>query len=323
MTQKIKAIPFNTNYTDAVNETQGDIKFSSGQSKGYDFRLGYYFDRQRKFGIGIGLNHYKQQGDLKMDTFHVEFRSKDDSGGTFRQVITTTRGIRETMTSSSFSIPILLRYKKDFNDKWALTVDAGLLYNITVKNTYSTDANFDYEAIYKFEGKTPIYDYSSVPDESDYLITRKQYITKNPGGDVVNYFRFQDSIGKSVGLGLSAHDKTGSVKYKSGSLGYTGEVAINYMVVRNICIRLGAYYSAQSFTNTSNNNALRLTDQKVKDASGTTVGVNYNSLLNEVQTVHSNNFGLSLGVRIYFNRMAWRAPEDDMNKITPAKGRAL
>jgi hypothetical protein len=320
MTQNIKAIPFSTNYTDALNARQGDIKFKSGTSRGYNFNLGYYFDRKRSFGVGVGLNYYRQQGNLSMDTFHVEYRSTDVFNGTFRQVISTTRSINEAITTSTYNIPILLRYKKDFGDRFALTVDAGLLYNLSVKNTYNTDASFDYEAIYKFEGTLPVYDGSAVPDQSDNLITRKQFILKNPTGDVVNYFRFQDSIGKSVGLNLHAHDKSGNVKYKSGSLGYTGEVAINYMVYRNIYLRLGAYYSAQSFTNTTNNNSLRLTDQKVKDAQGTTV--NYNSLLNEVQSVNSNNFGLVLGVKVYFNRMAWRAPENDMNKITPARGRA-
>jgi len=322
MTQNIKAIPFSTNYTNALNATQSDIKFSNGTSRGADLRLGYYFNRKRSIGIGVGINYYKQQGDLKMDTFHVEYRSTDNQGGTFRQVISSSRGIKETVTSTSLNIPILLRYKKDFNEKLSLTVDAGLLYNINVKNTFSTDANFDYEAIYKFEGNFPVYDNSPIPDQSDNLITRQQFLTKNPTGDVVNYFRFQDSIGKSVGLNLKAHEGNGNVNYKSGSLGYTGEIAVNYMVVRNICLRLGAYYSAQSFTNTTNNNAMRLTDQKIKDASGTTTGVNYNSLLNEVQTVKSSNYGIVLGVRVYINRMAWRAPENNMNKVTPAKGRA-
>lgn len=322
MTQKIKAIPFSTNYQDALNTTQSEIKFSSGSSRGANFRLGYYFDKRRKFGVGIGLDYYKQQGNLQMDTFHVEFRSKDDAGGTFRQSISTTRSIKETMTASTLNMPILLRYKKDFNENLALTIDAGILYNISVKNTYSSDAGFDYEAIYKFEGATPIYDNSPVPSGSDELITKQYYTTRHPELDVVEYFRFQDSIGRRVGLNLQPTQKTGNVKYKSGTLGYTGEVAINYMVVRNVCIRVGAYYFANSFKNTSNNNSLNLTDNTVKDASGKTVGVNYNSLLNEVQTAKTNNFGLMIGMRVYFNKMAWKAPENDMNKITPAQGRA-
>jgi hypothetical protein len=322
LSQNIKAIPFSVNYTDALNAKQSDIKFSGGKSMGYDFRLGYYFNRKRSWGIGLGINYYKQEGNLNLDTFHIEFRSADATYPTFRQVISTTRGIREVVNIRSLNIPLLLRYKWDINEKFALTVDAGLMYNIYAKNSYVSNASFDYEAIYKFEGTVPVYDNQPVPDQSDLLITKAEYLKDFPKGDVKYYFYFHDSIGKSVGLGLNADKNSGTVKYKTGSLGYTGEVAINYMVIRNICLRLGAYYTAQSFTNTSNNNALRLTDKVVENSAGIATGVNYNSMLNEVQTVKSSNYGLVLGVRVYFNRMAWRAPENDMNKVTPAQGRA-
>jgi len=322
LTQKITAIPFSINYPDALNATQSEIKFSSGQSMGYDFRLGYYFNRKRSLGVGVGINYYQQKGTLALDTFHIEFRSSDALYPVFRQVISTTRGIKETIVSKSLNVPILLRYKKDFSDKLALTVDAGIVYNIKVQNSYETDARFDYEAIYKFEGNTPVYDNSPVPDASSYPVTKANYLSHFPNGDVVRYFQVQsDSVGQSVGLNLAPNRKSGDVKYKSGSLGYTGEVAINYMVVRNICLRAGVYYTAQSFTNTANNNAQPLTDTKYKDAAGVST-VNYNSMLNEMQTAKSSNYGMVLGVRVYFNRMAWKVPADDVNRVTPAKGRA-
>lgn len=321
LNQKITAIPFSVNYPDALNAVQSEIKFTGGQSRGYDFRLGYYFNRKRSLGVGVGFNYYQQTGTLQLDTFHIEFRSQDATYATFRQVISTARGIKETIVSKSMNVPILLRYKKDFNDKLSLTVDAGIMYNINVKNTYETDARFNYEAIYKFEGNMPIYDNSPVPDSTSLLITRAAYTSKYPKGDVKAFFAHHDSIGKSVGLNLAANKKSGSVAYKSGSLGYTAEVAVNYMVVRNICLRGGVYYTQQSFTNTSNNNALRLTDTKIKDANGVNT-VNYNSMLNEVQSTTGHNYGIVLGARIYFNRMAWKAPTDDVNRVTPAKGRA-
>lgn len=322
LSQKITAIPFSENYEDALNAVQGNIKFSGGQSKGYDFRLGYYFNHKRTLGIGLGINYYQQKGTLSLDTFHIEYRASSDSFPIFRQVISTTRGIKETIVAKSYNIPFLLRYKKDFNDKIALTVDAGIVYNLQVGNSYETDARFDYEAIYKFEGNELVYDNQPVPDQSSLLITKAEYQKDFPKGDVVKFFMHHDSIGKSVGLNMAANEKTGKVAYKSGSLGYTGEVAVNYMVVRNICIRAGLYYTAQSFTNTSNNNARTLTDHKIKDATTGANTVNYNSLLNEMQTAKSSNYGMVLGARIYFNRMAWKAPTDDVNRVTPAKGRA-
>ena len=323
MTGKIKAIPFSTNYTDALNAKQSGISYKNAFSTGANFNLGYYFDRKRTWGIGAGFSYSRQMSDLKMDTFHVEYKSVDDSGGTFRQLISTTHGITERVTTTNMSIPILLRWKKSFSEDFFITVDAGIVYNLQTKNTYTTNAEFDYEAIYRYEGKTPVYDYNAVPDASDFLITRKFFTTKYPGDDVYSYFKFQDSIGRSVGLNQKAISKGGDIKYKSGSLGYTAQAAVNFKIVKNVYARGGVYYTMQRFTNTSTNNSMRLTDAQIKDASGKTVGVNYNSLLNEVQDVTVNNFGLFLGVRVYINRTAWKYPENDMNKITPATGHGL
>ena len=325
LSQKITTIPFSENYPQALNALQSDIRFSSGQSMGYDFRLGYYFNKKRSLGVGIGINYYKQTGNLNLDTFHIEFRSTDAKYATFRQMISTSRGIREEITARSYNIPLVLKYKKDFNSKLALTVDAGIVYNLSVRNSYNTDARFNYEAVYLFEGgdsTVPIYDANPVPSSQAYLVTRDNFIKKYPNDDIVKYFDFHQNMGKSVGLNLSANERSGNVTYKSGSLGYTGEIAINYMFVRNICLRGGVYYTAQSFTNTSNNNSLRLTDAVVRDANNKVVGTTYNSMLNEMQTARNANYGIVLGARVYFNRMAWKAPIDDVNRVTPAKGRA-
>ncbi|MES2703735.1 MAG: hypothetical protein V4649_13925 [Bacteroidota bacterium] len=317
--QKIKSIPFATNYTDALNSTQSGIKFREGRSKGYSVRLGYYFNKSRSIGIGTGINYYKEEGTLSMDTFHIEYRATDYQGGTFRQVISSTRRIEESITTKSYNIPLLLHYKYAFNEKLCFLASAGIMYNYKVQNSYSSSARFDYEAIYKFEGTFPVYDNSAVPDTSSLLMTQAYYTTKYPGADVKEYFRLQDSIGYSVGLNQKVVNNSGSVTYKSGSLGYTAEVAAIYKVYRNVYLKLGAYYTGQSFTNKSNNNSLRLTDAKIKDASGNTIGVNYNSLLNEVQSVYIHNYGLTFGVRVYINKSAWK-PENDMNKVTPASG---
>jgi len=46
--------------------------------------------------------------------------------------------------------------------------------------------------------------------------------------------------------------------------------------------------------------------------------VNYNSLLNEVQTLSSSNYGITIGVRVYINKSAWTHLDPDaMSRITP------
>lgn len=281
MSQKLKANPFSTNYEDALNAKQGSIKFDKGWSNGFDVRLGYYFDRKRSFGFATGINYYHQEGNLTLDTFHIEFRSTDrvsGQSGTFRQVISTARPITEVIATSSWNIPLLFSYKRAISEKFSISGEIGILYNISAKNTYTTDARFNYEAIYKFEGNTPVYDYSPVPDTADFLITQKEFFNKNPKGDVKQYFKTKDSIGYSVGLNEKVVNNTGSVSYKTGSIGYTANIAAMYKVWRNVFVRAGFYYSGQNFTNTSSNNSMQLTSNKIYNESGKSIGVNYSSL---------------------------------------------
>jgi hypothetical protein len=323
MSQRLKANPFSTNYEEALNAKQGSIKFDKGWSKGFDVRLGYYFDKKRSFGFVTGVNYYKLEGNLTLDTFHIEFKSTDrvtNPGGTFRQVISTSRGIKEVVTTTSWNIPLLFSYKRGITEKFSVSGEIGILYNLSAKNVYSSDARFNYEAIYKFEGSYPVYDNSAIPDTSDFLITQKEFTAKNPKGDVKQYFKTKDSIGYSVGLNEKVVNNTGSVSYKTGSIGYTVNVAAMYKVWRNVFIRGGFYYTGQNFTNTSSNNSMQLTSKKIYNESGKSVGVDYSSLLNQVQSAFVHNYGFTLGARVYINKGAWKHPENDMNKVTPASG---
>ena len=318
MHEGLKSIPFSTNYLNAINNSyQGQLKFKKGFSDGCNVNVGYYIDKKRTFGIGTGISYYSQSGKLSMDSFHVEFKSTDYNGGTFRQVISTDHPISESIQIKSTSIPILLLYKRALNDDIFISVAAGVVYNFNLKTSYNSNANFDYEAIYKFEGNMPVYDNALVPDSVDLLVTKKAYLAKNKNGDVNEYFKFQDSIGKSVGLNERPNKNTGTIKYQTGSLGYTAQVAANYRLMKNIYLTGGVYYTAQSFKNSSTNSSLRLTDTKIKGTPGQDLGVNYNSLLNEVQTLNGSNYGIMIGVRVYLNRTAWKYMEPDMDRITP------
>ena len=331
MTDKIKSNPFSTNYTDAINNSyQGKLKYTKGMSVGYEAHLGYYFDKKRRFGVSSGINTYLQFGRLGMDSFHVEFKKATEAGdGYFRQLISTDHAISERITMKNMSIPLLLMYKYVYNDNLFFSVCAGVVYNIKSSSTYKTNANFDYEALYQFEGNTPVYDNSLIPDSTDFPVTKKGYnafLTKYPNSPTLNeFFKFQDSVGVakgSVGLNESPNKTTGMVKYSTGSLGYTAEIAANYRLMKNIYLRGGIYYTALSFKNPSNNSSERLTDAKVQGKPGQDLGVTYNSLLSEVTSLNGNNYGITIGVRVYLNKTAWKYMEPDMDRITPEGPRA-
>ena len=330
MNESIKTIPFSTNHLDAINNSyQGKLKFTKGFSTGCNVNVGYYVDKKRTFGIASGINYYSQYGKLGMDSFHVEFKStnpNDPNGGAFRQVISTNHSIAESIQLQTLSIPVLLIYKRAINKDLFLTASAGIVYNLSAKTTYNTNASFDYEAIYQFKGTdNPVYDNSVIPGSEDLLITKawyEAYLAKHPNSPSLNdFFQSSNDSGAakgSVGLNEQANKKTGSVKYQSGSLGYTAQVAANYRVMKNVYVTGGVYYTAQSFKNTSNNNSLTLTSSKVQGKNGQDLGVNYNSLLNEVQTLKGNNYGITIGVRVYLNKSAWKNQDpDDMQRVTP------
>ena len=331
LSEHMKSIPFSTNYTDALsNSYQGKLKFTKGYSTGASAIVGYYVDKKRTFGISAGINYYAQYGKLGMDSFHVEFQSTNVSNGTFRQVISTDHPISESIQLKSTSIPIMLLYKRPINMNLFVTASAGIVYNLNVKTNYNTNANFDYEAIYKFEGNIPVYDNSIIPGSGDDIITKAwydAYLAKHPNALPLNeYFQSRNDSGYakgSVGLNEKANKSTGTVKYQTGSLGYTAQVAAHYRLMKNVYLSGGLYYTAQSFKNTSNNNSLTLTSQKVQSKTGQDLGVNYNSLLNEVQTLSGSNYGIMIGVRVYINKAAWTNSDPDaMQRVTPEGPRA-
>lgn len=279
-------------YLNAVNSNITDLKFRNGSSIGFDAEIAYFFDKARNWGVGAGLWYMSQHGTATLDNFHVEYQSNDYAGNVFRQVITANAPINEKLRISNFNIPLLLKYKKRFSKNIGFTADAGLMFNLSAANSYTTDATFDYEAIYKFTGtqgavKT-VYDNSTVPGASDLLITRKYQSTVQP--DVQAYFDQLRKQGNNVGLNMAPSSNTGKSSYKGGSVGILLRPAVSFYLSDNIALNVGAYYLYQRFSN--NGSGGMITDK---------IGT-YNSVLGNVSKVTASSLGISAGVRIYLSK---------------------
>lgn len=279
-------------YLNAVNSTIGDLKFRKGSSIGFDAQVAYFFDKARNWGIGTGLWYMSQHGTVTMDKFHVEYQSNDYAGNVFRQVITANNAINEKLRISNFNIPLLLKYKNRFSKSIGFTADAGLMFNLNARNSFTSDATFDYEAIYKFTGSQgavkTVYDNSAVPGASDLLITRKYQSTIQP--DVRAYFEQLRKQGNNVGLNMAPSSNTGKSSYKGGSVGILLRPAVSFYLSDNIALNVGAYYLYQRFSN--NGSAGMITDK---------IGT-YNSVLGNVSKVSASSLGISAGVRIYLSK---------------------
>jgi outer membrane protein OmpA-like peptidoglycan-associated protein len=281
------------NYTNGINNNTGSLKFSNGLSAGGDAEVGYFFGKKAHFGIGTGIQYLYQQGDAYMNGFNVQYESTDNNGNIFRQLITADNQIKEHVTVSNINIPLLLKYKKRFTQRVGFTADAGILYNLQEKNSYNTNATFDYQAIYDYTTPPPlnglptVYDNNVTPLPTDYLITKANY----RGDNVNQYFASQAAAGYNVGLGVQPSNKTGSVSYLQGSVGLLLRPAVNVFLSDNCALNFGLYYQYQPF-NHNLPSGYMLTDK---------VG-SYSSVLNTVTASKDQSYGLNVGVRFFFGK---------------------
>jgi hypothetical protein len=280
------------NYRNAVNSNVGNMKFSNGSSLGGELQLGYFFGHTHNFGIGTGILYLSQQGDVSLDGYHMEFQSADPTGKVFRQVIAENNVIKEQQKIANFNIPIVLKYKKRFSEHWGFAADAGLLINLQLKNSYTTNASFNYEAIYQTpDGNTFSYDNASTPSTSDIFWTKSNYIKDNANSNVQNYFNQLHANGYNVGLGVPPSNNKGSVSYAMGSVGFLLSPAVSYNLSGSFALIFGVHCLYQPFKNTVSGN-YQLTN-KVGD---------YSSVLNGVSSVHSQSYGIDIGARFFFRK---------------------
>jgi outer membrane protein OmpA-like peptidoglycan-associated protein len=283
------------NYTNGIaGNNTGTLNFKNGVAYGADAQLGYFFGKKGHFGLGLGLSYLQEQGDLTLENFHVQYQSTASNGDVFRQVITANKMITEKITATNVSIPLLLKYKVRFSKRFGFTADAGILYNLEMRNDYKTDASFDYEAIYQFagtggNGRPTVYDNSVTPGVNDYLITKSSFMSHNPEGNLGNYFQSQHAQGYNVGLGVMPNNNSGTVSYLSGSVGFLFRPCLNYFLSDWCALNIGGYVLYQPFNNNVPSN------YKLTDVTGT-----YTTSANSVSSGSDLSYGGNLGIRFLF-----------------------
>jgi outer membrane protein OmpA-like peptidoglycan-associated protein len=283
------------NYLNGVNINTGKAGFKDGGAFGGDLQLGYFFGKNKHFGIGTGLLYLREWGNVSLDNFHAEYQSVDANGFTFRQVV-TANSINEHVKIDNFNIPLVLKYKNRMSRHWGFTADAGALFNLRMESEYATNASFDYEAIYKFVTDengivTPVYDNASIPGTNDFLITKSHYTKNNPTGNVQNYFDTKRAAGYNVGLGVNPAQKEGTTSYATGSVGFLLQPSVNYFFSDRVALNVGAYYIYQPFKN-EGTSTYTMTGKPGE----------YSSVMNAASTVKTQSFGGNLGLRFFLGK---------------------
>ncbi len=283
------------NYPNTLNTNTGQLKYRNGYSYGGDAQLGFFFGKKRHFGIGAGILYMQQNGDAILNDYHTEYQATDGAGNIYRQVV-TGNDVREQVISTNINIPLVPKYKNRFSKHWGFTADAGALFNLQMKNAYTTYANFDYGAIYKFAqssdgGTVSVYDNAPVASSNDWFITKGEFLKNNPNGNYQAYVDAKRLLGYNVGEGLSPGTRTGNTNYTTGSVGFILQPSFAYYLSDNVALNFGVYYMFQPFKNNAQG-GYRLTD-----GMGT-----YSSTMNNVTASVNQQYGINVGVRFLFGK---------------------
>jgi hypothetical protein len=295
------------NYANGLNTNISGVKFSNGISGGIDAELGYYFDEDGRYGVGLGIMYLHQSGDLTLDNFHIEYQSVDKFNNIFRQSVTANGPIKERLSITNLSIPVLFKYKLKLVDGIFFNADAGLLLNLVESSHYATNASFDYGAIYKYTGTqgnlAPVYDYSATPAPGDLLLTRSQYLSGHSAEGIQQYFNGYQSQGYNVAAGARPENDHGRVSARWGSIGILLRPSVSIEVTNAIFVNAGVYYLYQNFRHDVPSD-YRLTNK---------VG-EYNALVNSTNHSVENSYGVSIGASYSFgnnlHKVLIRSAED-------------
>lgn len=292
--QSAKQANLITAYDMPINGTGGNVTYKEGQAYGADFQLAFFFTKKSHFGIGTGLMYFRQTADMSLDALSVDYRSTDAVGDVFRQRLTLNGPIDEKITTHTYSIPVVLKYRANFSKKVGFTLDAGILYNLQSQNRYeASNASFDYEAIYKYQNVNgngiAVYDDAATPGVTSWLITADQY-KASTGGEVGidEYFATMRAEGRNVSLNNEIPTK-GAKYYRAGSVGFIVQPTISFNVNDVLSINLGAYFMYQQFKQVGNA-PYRITNYVDR----------YNSLIASQTDVKYQYYGGTLGLGFRF-----------------------
>ncbi len=275
-------------YLNPINPNTGELNYKNGYTYGADAELGFFFGRKRHWGLGTGIMYLQQQGDADFNKFHMEYQSTDFKGSTFRQVL-DANNFKEHLMTTNINIPLVLKYKNRFSRKWGFSTDAGILINLQMKNDYTTNAAFNYEAIYQFnQNGVAVYDNALTPSLNDWMITKAEFLRNNPDGDYQAYINAKRALGFNVGEGVNPTNKTGSVSYLQGSIGVLVRPTMSYYLTEHSALTFGLFYMVQPFKNNAQNG------YKMTDAVGS-----YSSVLNTVTSVLNQSIGVNIGARFF------------------------
>ncbi|RYD55518.1 MAG: hypothetical protein EOP56_15500 [Sphingobacteriales bacterium] len=289
-TYDAEQIDIAANYLNSINPSIGTVTYTAGNSMGFDVQVGYFIGKKANFGFGTGLFYLKQSGDAELDKFVIHYQNRDYTNDVYRQIVTLKAPIAEEIKSTNVNIPIVLKYRTNLSKAFGFAIDAGIVCNLSMRHRYTTNASFDYEAVYKFQRMSdgtwfPVYDNSTDAGTYEWKgMTISETERTRSASDVNAHFNALRAQGYNVGVAQKPR-ATGYESYKAGSIGFLVQPSLAFRISKAVSLNVGGYYLYQKFE-VPGERTWQLTSN---------VG-SYSSIMGAQKNVKMQNYGGSLGL---------------------------
>lgn len=309
-TSSIDQTNWSAAYLNGINANIADLHKDKGNNLGFNISLGYFLGKNRNFGIGTGLQYLQLNNTFNVHHMAIEYQSKDVFGNVFRQGLRSNGAIEEQIKQNVIGLPIMLMFKKQLNQKWGVNMDGGVVINLINNAKFSVNkANFDYEAIYAFDGNgNPVYDNNPTPNPDNWLITKAHYEKVNTDGNVNAYFENLYAQGYNVGLGVNANNTNGELSNTSVSTSWFIRPSVSYRIKPNLALHANIMYQ-QINTSFASINDYRITDKRGS----------YASVSNGITTHSQGLIQFGIGIRYYFGKERVAEPKPAPKVEEPKK----
>jgi Outer membrane protein beta-barrel domain len=275
------------NYTNAINPIISSPVVTSGMAIGVQAGVGHYLNLTKNWGYGVGLLYFFTAQTYKASTFQVQYQSTDFQNNTFRQSVNAVGPVSESITSNSLSLPLLIKYKANFSRDALFELEFGPVINLLLLNFYSTNAIFNYGAIYSYKsnGSTvvAVFDSAAVPAATDLFYTAdsvQRYFAGSPEKTLDSLHK----AGYAVGANVRPSKNSGVYLFNNIGFGIYIHPQITFKKEQRLNYKIGAYFSYLTYNNTVSSGYM-LTNN---------VG-DYNSMLKNISNQRLVSVGLTVG----------------------------
>ena len=270
----------------------------TGTGSGFGANVVRFWGSQKQWGISVGVAYANYSGKFGLDSFHVEYHGTDAWGNDYRQIVTEnntsaigshTGSFVESVKFGCLNLPVMFKYRYQLGKSFLITGGLGGVLDVYSRAAYSTNAVFDYGAIYALNTQNKNYYYNTTASSVGYASGYAYAITPANVRDQTYYYAIKSGEGLNVGNQVHPTSPAGNVTYRLPGLGAVAQLDAAYYVTSNLMVSAGFSYSDNFPVNLQNN---RSAGWRLTDLSGS-----YTSLFEGFKSVSYQSYGITIGLK--------------------------